>query len=117
MNASLFPPKPEAENRFYRTPAEMPLVVSEENMALIDKVDLRPGAVPDAEPALFTEPADLTPELIAANLEKAVAGCLDKGALKDWETVNAKAVAELPEPLRRRVRKAAADRFFDLDEL
>ncbi len=88
-----------------------PMTVQETGMPIADlKVELEPGLMDEPEAP------DLTPELIASNLEKAIAGCLDKAALKDWEAVNAKAVADLPEPLRRRVRKAASDRFFDLDE-
>ena len=70
--------------------------------------------VPNDDMSPDTTP--ITPELIATNLEKAIAGHADKARLEEWQGENHKAINSLPPELARRVRKTLADKHFELEE-
>lgn len=74
------------------------------------------GASP--APSQGEAPAPLTPKGIADNLILSIEGFTSKVMLEEWQHDNAKTInEELPPEEAKRVRKALADRHFDLEEL
>lgn len=81
--------------------------------------DIREGEVLPpiaAEPVPDASDVPITPDLIATNLEKAIAGHTDKIMLEKWQGDNHKEINALPPDLARRVRKTLTDRYLDLEE-
>lgn len=73
------------------------------------------GQTGDSDPP--TEESPVTPKMIADNLVSSIEGFTSKVMLEEWQHENAKTMNELPAEEGKRVRKALADRHFELEEL
>ena len=63
------------------------------------------------------EEVQVTPDMIAANLEKAIRSHTDKRSLEKWQHENAADLNALPADLSKRVRAVLFDRHVELEEL
>lgn len=77
------------------------------------KRDAGPGTQQAEEP----EEVQITPDMIAANLEKAIRGHTDKRSLEKWQHESAADLNALPSDLLKRVRKVLFDRHVELEDL
>lgn len=85
-----------------------------------DMVAFGTGAVlvtPEGTTHVPIEEVVITPDLIAANLEKAIKNHSDKRALERWQHDMAADLNGLPPELSKRVRKALFDRHLELEDL